>query len=140
MKHAQTLTTLLLAGTLLFPAGLLAGPKAKPLKAPELSPHLTFTEHICRARGAFVYNRAIERDNGSTLTDALLDSRQWDEEHTVPEATRAVHDLLLRALHTMPWSAPALERQAAELVCLGQVQQTTAPAPATVTKPQDIRY
>lgn len=140
MRHAQTALTLLLAGTLLFPAGALAGPKAKPLKTPELSPHLTAQEHVCRARGTFAYNQALARDAGGTLTDALLFVREWDVKTGTPPDIRAAHELILRAIYTLPWETPALARQIVELVCLDQVQATTTTPPAAGVKPQDIRY
>jgi hypothetical protein len=133
MRHAQTLQTVLLASTLLFPAGVLAGPKAKPFKTPELSPYLTAAEHMCRARATFAYNRALDRNNGSTFTDALLRVREWDAVHGVPQDIRDAHEHIIQVLYTtIPWLTPDVSRQAVEIVCLKESQ--AAPAP------RDARY
>ena len=97
---------------------------------------------MCRARGTFVYNRALDRNGGATLTDALLAVRQWDAAHAVPQDIRDLHYILLRVIYSTPWSTPEITRQAIELDCLEHAQATPAAqaAPRTPAAPAPQRH
>jgi hypothetical protein len=110
-----TLSTLLFACTT-----ALAGPKPV-VDAPALTP----AEQTCRAYGVFAFNRAMDRNNGFSLTDVLIASRRYDAANGASLQARQVHELLMRAVYEEVRMSPIQLRHKAELTCLEGTESRT---------------
>jgi hypothetical protein len=107
-----------------------AAPKPQPTApSTQNSPWLSPAETLCQAYGAFVYNRALERDQGTTLFEALSASRQWDATHAVVAEIRQAHERALRAVYQAPGVSPKQLQQYTEAVCLTEMTPTNTATP-----------
>jgi hypothetical protein len=82
---------------------------------------LSTTELTCRLLGAFVEQYATQRDQGVSITDALMALRRWVADAGHPPAIQALHERLLLSVYQDTWLTPLRARQQFETACVIQV-------------------
>jgi hypothetical protein len=81
---------------------------------------LSTTELTCRMLGVYVQKYATQRDQGVSITDALMALRTWVAEAGHPPAIQEVHEQLLLSAYRDTWLTPLQARQQFETTCVLQ--------------------
>lgn len=120
------------AGFALIATCALAGTKRQtPAPVPNYRAMKTAEEKICEAWGTYAYNKAVDRNRGVTITDALAYSRYVDRTNQAEAYVTHWHERILSILYEYPGITPVRARQDTEQWCLTyedrntQTQQTT---------------
>ena len=128
----KLMPTLILTTTLALSSLSEAG--ARPRPVPPVQPSvLSQAERVCEAYGQFAFARAMDRNHGFAMFDVLRRSRQWDNANNVEEASRRMHEIIIRGVYGLEGQhlSPIGLRQLTEVACIeGRERPTTA----TMTK------
>jgi hypothetical protein len=120
------------AGFALVATCAVAGPKRQtPAPVPNYRAMKTAEEKICEAWGNYAYTKAVDRDRGVTITNALAYSRYVDRANQAEAFVTHYHERILSILYEYPAITPVRAQQDTEVWCLTyedrntQTQQTT---------------
>jgi hypothetical protein len=119
--------TLTLAGTLALATLCEAGPRQRP--TPPQPSVLSPQEEICEAYGKFAFARGMDRNNGIAMFTVLRLAREWDAQHNVVAASRAMHEAIIRGVYAADGQtmSPIGLQQVTETACIeGMERRTTA--------------
>ena len=118
--------TLTLATTLALASLSDAGPRQRPV-APAQPSVLSQAERLCEAYGTFAFNRAMDRNHGFAMFDVLRRSRQWDIANNVEEASRRMHEAIIRGVYGQEGQqlSPIGLRQMTEVACIEGIERPT---------------
>jgi len=78
---------------------------------------------VCRLFGVYVEQYATQREQGTPLTDALIQLRRWIAQAGHPPEMQKVHEDLLLTAYRETWLTPAKARQQYETTCVMLIQQ-----------------
>jgi hypothetical protein len=125
-------------GFVLVASCALAGPKRQaPAPVPNYGVLKTPEERLCQAWGEYAYNKAVDRDRGVTLTNALAYSRYVDQANKAEAYVTHWHERILYILYQYPAIVPITALQDTEVWCLTYDTKDTQ---TTTTQNNDAKY